>query len=111
MPFCRVELHFGDARAPHLSHLLERDVQDSLEIPRIAGSVDRFIPAVHVAVVIRRDAVNQAFLFANTLEEARRHSAAKDCIEESGGVAALILLRESFAPETEMNLLELAFLP
>ena len=93
-----------------LPHLLERDVQHALQVLRRAGGVDGLVAAVEVAVVVRHDGVDEAFLLADALEEARRHPAAEDGVEERRGIALVALLRKAARAEAEVNLLELAFL-
>src|SRR5204863_8617688 len=93
-----------------LAHLREREVEDAPQILRCARGVDGFVSAVQISVVIRRDAVDESFLFADALEEARRHAAAEDRVEEGGGVALVALLRIAARSEAEVDLLELALL-
>src|SRR6185436_10567558 len=55
-------------------------------------------------------AVDEPLFLADALEEARRHAAAEDGVEERGGVALLVLLREAARAEAEVDLLELFLL-
>ncbi len=68
--------------------------------------VDAERTGVAVGADIGIDGVGHAALFADGLEEARTHTAAKDGIEDKGGVAILIRDGRGGDTETDLDLLE-----
>src|SRR5882672_9440850 len=103
------EFLVGNGRFLEGTKFREGEVENLADCFFCAASVD----GEHARVGIRSDfaenGVGEAALFANVLEEARRHAAAEKIIENGDDEAAVVCDGQRRNTEAEMNLLEIGF--
>src|SRR5207253_1235225 len=75
---------------------------------RGGAGIDRHHASIGVRCELAENRVGQAALFANVLEQPRRHAAPQQIIEDSETEAVLVIKRNRRNPDANMRLLEIA---
>ena len=108
MIFRAAKFFFGDERFLQRAKFLDGEIDHLADGFRGGAGVDGH----HAGIGIRRELaehrVSEALLFANILEQARRHAAAEKIVEHGHAEAVFVAERNRRHADAEMNLFEVA---
>src|SRR5256884_8351157 len=102
------QLLFADQRFFERAKLLNGEIDDLANGIRGGAGIDRHHASIGVRCELAENRVGQAALFANVLEQPRRHAAPQQIIEDSETEAVLAIKRNRRNPDANMRLLEIA---
>src|SRR2546426_1916687 len=108
MVFRAAQLFFGDERFLQRAKFLNGEVDDLADGVRGGAGVNGHHAGIGVRGKLAENGVGQAALFTNVLEEARRHAATEEIVEDGETEAVQVRQRHGRNTDAKMRLLEVA---